>query len=128
MALGRAAIGLTIFLASCASTHGTVIDTGEKPANVGGTISGIVRAAGGQTPLAGRKVTIVNVDSGEKLETSTAVNGGYTLKVPRGNYRIEVELRPGEALSEKPDAVHITGSDLDAGRNFTITMKAPPSA
>ena len=128
MAVGRVVIGLTIFLASCASSHGTVIGTGEKPPNVGGTISGIVRAAGGQTPLPGRKVTIVNIESGEKLETSTAVNGGYTLKVPRGNYRIEVELRPGEVLSEKPDDVHITTSDLDAGRNFTITAKAPPAS
>jgi len=69
----------------------------------------------------------VNVDTGEKLEASTAVNGGYTIKVPRGNYRIEVELRPGEALSNKPDDVHISTSDIDAGRNFVITVKPSPA-
>jgi len=127
MALRRVAVALTIFLASCASSHGTVIGTGDKPPNVGGTISGIVRSTGG-TPLTGRKVTIVNVDNGQKLETSTATNGGYTVKVPRGNYRIEVELRPGEALSVKPDDVHISTSDIDAGRDFEITVKPPPTA
>ena len=124
MGLRRVAIVLTLFLASCAS-HGTVIDTGEKPANVGGTISGIVRTSA-ETPLPGRRVTVVNVATGEKLEATTAANGGYTIKVPRGDYRIEVELRPGEALSTKPDDVHITTSDVDAGRNFVITGKSSP--
>ena len=120
------AIVSTLCLASCASSHGTVIGGGDNPANVGGTISGIVRASA-DTPLAGRKVTVVNVATGEKLEASTAANGGYTIKVPRGTYRIEVELRPGEALSTKPDDVHITTSDIDAGRNFVITGKTSPS-
>ena len=127
MALHRFAIVLTIFLASCASSHGTQIGSSENPPNVGGTISGIVRTSA-DTPLPGRKVTLVNVDTGEKLEASTAANGGYTIKVPRGNYRLEVELRPGEALSTKPDDVHITTSDIDAGRNFVITAKPSPLA
>jgi carboxypeptidase family protein len=126
MGLRRVAIVSTIFLASCASSHGTVIGSGDKLANVGGTISGIVRTSA-DTPLPGRKVTVVNVDTGEKLEASTAVNGGYTIKVPRGHYRIEVELRPGEALSAKPDDVHISTSDIDAGRNFVITAKSSPA-
>jgi hypothetical protein len=126
MGLRHVAIVLTIFLASCASSHGTVIGTGDNPANVGGTISGIVRTSA-DTPLSGRRVTVVNIETGQKLEASTAVNGGYTIKVPRGNYRIEVELRPGEALSNKPDDVHISTSDIDAGRNFVITAKPSPA-
>jgi hypothetical protein len=82
-----------------------------------------VRSAGDNAPLSGRKVTIVNLETGEKLETSTAVNGGYTIKVPQGNYRVEVEVRQGEVVTEKPDDVHISKSDLDAGRNFTIAVK-----
>jgi hypothetical protein len=122
MHLRSAAIVLTMFLVSCAARE-PVVGTGEKPSNVGGTISGIVRTASADTALAGRKVTAVNVETGEKLETSTAVNGGYTIRVPRGHYRLEVELRPGEALSDKPDDIHITASDIDAGRNFVITVK-----
>jgi hypothetical protein len=34
-----------------------------------------------------------------------------------------VEVRQGEVVTEKPDDVHISKSDLDAGRNFTIAVK-----
>jgi hypothetical protein len=121
MRLRSIAIVMTVLLVSCAA-RGSVTSTGDQRTNVGGTISGIVRASA-DTPLAGRKVTVVNVETGEKLETSTAVNGGYTVKVPRGHYRLEVELRPNESLSTKPDDVHITASDIDAGRDFVIVVK-----
>jgi hypothetical protein len=122
MRLCSAVIVLTLFLASCIA-RGSVISPGSRPPNTGGTISGLVRSAGDNAPLSGRKVTIVNLETGEKLETSTAVNGGYTIKVPQGNYRVEVEVRQGEVVTEKPDDVHISKSDLDAGRNFTIAVK-----
>jgi hypothetical protein len=118
-----AAIVLAIFLASCGAARGPVAGVGDnKSDTVGGTISGIVRAAA-DTPLSGRKVTITNVETGAKLEASTAINGGYTLQVPRGHYRIDVELRPGEAISKRPDEVHITASDIDASRDFVITVR-----
>jgi hypothetical protein len=115
------AIVMTLFLVSCAA-RGSVTSTGDQRTDAGGTISGIVRASA-DTPLPGRKVTVINAESGAKLETSTAANGGYTIKVPRGHYRLEVELRPNESLTTKPDDVHITASDLDAGRNFVIVVK-----
>lgn len=119
-----AVVVAAIFAAGCGLSRGSVLSTGEKPANTGGTISGLVRASSDNAPLSGRKVTVTNLETGQKLEASTAVNGGYTIKVPQGNYRIEVELRPGEVITAKPDDVHITGSDLDAGRNFSITVKS----
>jgi hypothetical protein len=112
---------LTMLLSACAA-RGPVVDTGEKPAVASGTISGIVRGVG-NSPLSGRRVTAIEVSSGAKLETSTGTNGGYTLKVAPGHYRLEVELRDGEALSDRPDDVHISASDLDAGRDFVITAK-----
>jgi hypothetical protein len=124
MRVCRAAIVLTISLAACGIRE-PVIDRGENPPNVGGTISGMVLSAGGNTPLSGRKVTVINTVTGQKLETSTATNGGYTIKVPRGNYRIEVELRPGETFRTKPDDVSIGESDVDAARNFVIAVKPP---
>jgi hypothetical protein len=35
-----------------------------------------------------------------------------------------VELRAGESLSEQPTELEINRSDLDAQRNFTITVKS----
>lgn len=112
---------VAVFMVGCAP-RGPVLDTGSKPVGVGGTISGIVRTSGG-APLSGRRVTAINVETGARLEASTAVNGGYTLKVPVGKYRLEAELRAGESLVEQPPITDIGASDLDASRNFVITVR-----
>jgi hypothetical protein len=105
--------------------RGPVVDTGSKPEGVGGTISGTVRASQGTASLAGRKVTAINVDTGARYEASTATNGGYTIKVPRGKYRVEVELRAGETLANAPAETEINVGDIDAQRNFEVTVKPP---
>jgi hypothetical protein len=118
----RAALVLAVLVAACAA-RGPVIGRGDQPPDVGGTISGVVRASSDTTPLSGRKVTAVNLETGQRIEATTAVNGGYTMKVPLGRYRLEVELRSGEAVTEQPDEVHISTSDIDAGRDFAIAAK-----
>ena len=113
---------LVVCVSACAP-RGPIIDTGSRPADVGGTISGTVRLALDGPPLQGRRVTAVNLTSGQRIESSTAVNGGYTMKVPVGRYRLELELRPGETLTEQPSELEIGTSDLDASRNFVVTAK-----
>jgi hypothetical protein len=110
-------------LAVACAARGPVIGRDAPPAGTGGTISGIVRSLGDNTPLSARKVTAVNVETGQKVEASTATNGGYTIKVATGRYRLEVELRDGETVSTGPDEVHIGSSDLDASRNFVIASR-----
>ena len=95
---------------------------GAKAADVGGTIAGVVRSSGG-TPLIGRKVTATDAVSGAKFEASTATNGGYTIKVPKGKYRLAVELRAGEALEKEPIETEVNTSDLDPHRDFIVTVK-----
>jgi hypothetical protein len=122
-------LGLALLIALAAAAcmpRGPILDTGSKPQNVGGTIAGTVRAGGGTVSLAGRRVTAVNLSTGERFEASTATNGGYTIKVPIGRYRLEVELRDGESLAEQPAETEINASDMDADRDFTITIKAAP--
>jgi hypothetical protein len=116
---------LTVALStSCAATHGgPVIDTGDKPPENTGTISGIVRAAGSNTPLSGRRVIAVDVSTGTRFEASTATNGGYTMKVPVGRYRLQVELDGNESTAAGPTEVVINRSDVDSGRDFLITQK-----
>ena len=104
--------------------HGAVI-TAEPDLKVGGTIAGIVRATDGTMPLVTRKVTVINAASGARFETTTGVNGGYTIKVPEeGRYRIEVELRDGEVVAKGPGETDINNGDLDPGRDFEITVRA----
>jgi Carboxypeptidase regulatory-like domain len=116
LAIGGAAL---ILLAAC---HGPIITT-DPGLKVGGTIAGIVRATNGAIPLATRKVTVINSATGARFETTTGVNGGYTIKVPdEGRYRIEVELRDGEVLAKRPDETEVNNGDLDPGRDFEITI------
>src|SRR5438067_2320245 len=116
-----------ILLASAvltAACHpGPVIDAGAKQPSVGGTIAGIGTTADASVAVPGRKVTAVETTSGSRYDTTTATNGGYTIKVPEGTYRIEIELRPGEALAKQPDTTKVGNSDLDPGRDFVITAK-----
>ena len=102
---------------------GPVVNAGAKQPPVGGTIAGVVSTPDPAVAVPGRKVTVVETTSGQRYETTTAANGGYTIKVPEGTYRIEVELRTGEALAKQPDTTKVNNSDLDSGRDFVITAK-----
>jgi Carboxypeptidase regulatory-like domain len=115
---------VTMLLAASVACHpfrGPVV--GGTKQQVGGTIAGIVSATGGTTALASRKVTAINTATQARYDTTTAANGGYTLKVPEGTYKIEIELRPGESLSKQPGETRINNGDLDSGRDFVVTVK-----
>jgi hypothetical protein len=116
--------GLLLLSLAC-SPGGPVIDTGPKP-DVGGSISGIVTANDGATPLGARRVTAVNVGTGARFDVSTTTTGGYTVRVPRGTYRLEVELRAGETVATQPEPTEVNAGDLDAQRNFVVSVGARP--
>jgi hypothetical protein len=107
--------------ASAACHPGPVINTDST--KVGGTIAGIVKTADAAVAVPGRKITVIETTTGARHETTTAANGGYTIQVPEGTYRIEIELRAGETLAKQPAETRVTNSDLDAGRDFVITMR-----
>jgi Carboxypeptidase regulatory-like domain len=108
-------------LTSLGCHPGPVVDTGPKPPAVGGTIAGIV-STDSNIAVPTRKVTAINTATGERYATTTGPNGGYTIKVPEGTYRLELELRPGETLAKQPGETHINKSDLDPKRDFVISV------
>lgn len=108
-------------LLSAGCHPGPVLDTSPAP-QVGGTIAGIVSDSG-QQPLSARKVTAINSATGARFDASTAANGGYTIKVPTGRYRLEVETRSGEVLSKQPEPTEVNNGDLDADRNFVVALR-----
>jgi hypothetical protein len=115
---------ITTLLAASVACHpfrGPIV--GGTSQQVGGTIAGIVSATGGTTALPSRKVTVINTATQARYDTTTAANGGYTIKVPEGTYRIEIELRPGETLAKQPGETHINNGDLDSGRDFVVTVR-----
>ena len=109
-----------IVLAAACAPGGPVIDTGTRPEGVGGTIAGNVRGTGDTVPLSGRKVTAINEATQARFETTTGTSGGYTLKVPAGKYRLELELRDGEAFETRPDATDVSVGDIDSARDFVV--------
>ena len=113
---------LLALLLSAACHPGPVIDT--NPSKVGGTIAGLVSTADSTVAVPGRKVTAIEVSKGTRFDTTTGTNGGYTIKVPEGTYRLEVELRPTETLAKRPDETQVNNGDLDPGRDFVITVRA----
>ena len=117
-----AAFCASMLLAGCGAT-GPAYDPGPRP-DVGGSIAGRVSANDGTTALSARKVTAVNEATGARYDVSTASNGGYTVRVPVGVYRLEVELRPGERLTTQPGSTDVDTGDLDAGRDFIVAVGA----
>ena len=114
---------LAVFLTSSVACHpGQPLAGGVKQQSAG-TISGTVSASDKSVGLTGRKVTLTEVTTNARYDTTTAANGGYTIQVPPGTYRIELELRPGETLEKQPANAHVSSSDLDAGRDFIVTVR-----
>jgi len=101
--------------------HARPIAGGIPTPSASGTIAGIVTTADPTVAAPGRKVTAINKSTGARYDATTAANGGYTIMVPEGTYRLEIELRAGEALAKHPDDTHVNRSDLDARRDFVIT-------
>jgi hypothetical protein len=122
MRIGDAAAIVLLALTITACHGQPVIDTGARPPGVGGTISGVVRSAAG-TSLSARRVTAIETTSGARFEETTGANGGYTIKVPAGTYRLEVQLMSGESVATQPEPTQINVGDLDGQRDFVVTAR-----
>jgi hypothetical protein len=117
----RAGLPLIAAVLMVAACHpGPVL---ERDQPVGGTIAGIV-ATSAQQAVPGRTVTAVSTSTGRRFAATTGLDGGYTIQVPRGTYRIELALQANEALLKQPEETRITRSDVDASRDFVITARA----
>jgi hypothetical protein len=99
--------------------HGRPIVGGSVVSNPTGTIAGTVTNSAG-TPLEGRRVTAIDMTTEQHYDVTTGRNGGYTLKVPPGRYRMEVELRGGDQLAQQPEQTQVNVGDVDAQMNFVI--------
>jgi hypothetical protein len=97
-----------------------VVDLGSKPPAAKGTLTGIVRGPEGTSAVSGRTVEIVNVASGEKHTAQTAGNGGFTIELPKGKYRLALPLHDGETLVKQPGIVDLDKGDIDSHIEFVL--------
>ncbi len=114
-----AAVLACLSLAACRQGV-PVIDTAPKPLQQDGTISGTVRGPEGTSPIEGRVVQAVNVETGERQSLTTSSTGGFTFKVKPGKYRVEVALHDGESIVKGPGILDLNKSDVDAHADFVI--------
>ena len=118
--LTAAATVLMVMLSSgCAARHGRPIIGGSVVPNPTGTISGTVTTTTG-TALEGRRVTAIDMATEKHYDATTSNDGGYTIKVPPGRYRLEVELRGGDQLAKQPEQTNVNIGDVDERMDFVI--------
>jgi hypothetical protein len=108
---------------SAACHPGPVVDT--RPNKVGGTIAGIVKTADNAVAVPGRKVTVIDVKTGSRHDMTTASNGGYTIQVPEGTYRFEIELRAGETLAKQPDQTTVNNKGISTQAATSSSRRGP---
>ena len=104
-------------------TERPIVNSGPKQPSVGGTIAGIVKTQDASIAPPAHKVTAIDVRSGSRFDATTGLDGGYTIQVPEGTYRVEIELRGSEAVAKQPAQTHVNNGDLDASRDFVITVR-----
>lgn len=117
-----AALAAAVLLATLAACRSgiPVIDTTPRPPTTDGTISGTVRGPAGTSPIDGRTVEVVNVETGERQRTATNPAGGFTFKVKPGKYRVLLTLLDGESIVKQPGVMNVNRSDVDAHADFVI--------
>ena len=92
-------------LVAAACHPGPVVNAGAKQPSVGGTIAGVVSTPDPAVAVPGRKVTAVETTKGSRYDTTTAANGGYTIQVPEGTYRISGRsVNDGEPIAVEIEA------------------------
>jgi len=123
MRLYTVLLGCLVLVASAGCHADRPVIDPTPSASVGGTIAGIVSTTDSSVAVPGRKVTVTEVTKGTRYEATTGANGGYTIRVPEGTYKIDVELRPSETLTKQPAQTHINNGDTDSGRDFVITAR-----
>ena len=119
--LVAAALALVVASGAGCRTGRAIYDSTPEDQRTPGTIAGIVRAGEGGEPIAGRRVTAVALDdTSRRYEATSSVTGGFSIPVPPGRYRLEVELREGERVIRDPGSIDINESDLDANLEVVV--------
>jgi hypothetical protein len=115
--LGAVLVGLTLVAGAGCRAHQAI--NADKDMTTRGTIAGQVVEENGD-PVQGRRVHAVHVGSTQRYSAVSSVTGGFSIPVPPGDYRLEIELQPGEVVKRDPGLIHINKSDLDAQEDIVI--------
>jgi hypothetical protein len=110
--MGAVLVASLLWVPGCRSGQPVIGSDANKTTR--GTIGGVLQEPGGRAALAGRRVEAIDLASSARYSAVTNVNGGFSIQVPPGKYRLRVALREGEGVTKDPGIIDIGSSDLDA--------------
>lgn len=114
----HASLATSVLVGTGCHPKTTVVTT--TSAAIGGTIAGVVHGPADDS-LGDRNVSVVNIETGERFETTTGPNGGYSIRVPPGTYRLEVQLRKREKLSQDNPTI-LMSADADTRKTVDVNV------
>jgi hypothetical protein len=120
LCVGAAVVALVGLLVLTGCRPAVLAVDSAAPAHPKASLSGTVRAPEGRPTIEGRIVEAINLDTGERRRQTTRRNGGFTFKLKPGEYRIELVLRPGEALTSQPGIIDLKQRVDDGHADFVI--------
>ena len=107
----------SLFLAAVILANVVIVAQTQKPANAG-AIQGIVQSS--SVPIPGVTITATNTNNGEKVSTSTDLNGQYHIAVPAlGSYTVETSML---AFSPATKEIAVDGQATPARLDFDLTL------
>jgi hypothetical protein len=120
VALAWLTVGILALLMTTACRRSVDIDTAPQPSAADSTLTGTVRGSLGTSPMDGRRVEVVNVNTGERQRGTINGSGGFSFKLPPGKYRVELALRDGESLVRQPGVIDLDRTDAGAQAHFVV--------
>ena len=98
------------------------VDTAPQAATpADGTLHGTIRGSAGSIPVEGRTVEIVNVATGQSQRVTTGGSGGFSMRLTPGNSnRVDLVLRAGESVVQRPGIIELDSSDPGARADFVV--------
>src|ERR1700689_5513560 len=96
---------------------------GQSPQAQGGIIRGVVKS--GNMPLPGATVTAANTLTGQKVTTSTDVDGTYSLQVPSdGRYFVRAQMAAFAPVTQEV-RVNDSNRNLEANLELILLSRVP---
>jgi hypothetical protein len=119
-ALASLTIGLLALVLIAGCDRVPIVNAGHESVPGQSTLSGNVRGPESVAALEGRVVEVVNVDTNERLRSTTNHTGTFVFKVKPGKYRVELSLRDGESLVRSPGVMEVSRTDVDSHADFIV--------
>ena len=121
VALLSLTLTVLVFLTLAGCRRGMPVDTAPQAATpADGTLHGTIRGSAGSIPVDGRTVEVVNVATGQSQRVTTGGSGGFSMRLTPGKYRVDLVLRAGESVVQRPGIIELDSSDPGARADFVV--------